>query len=256
MSESKEVGRVNVLNLAGKVRIGISIDDITVIPEILDKWIAPGVSDFTRAVIPDPAGKYPEAEDWSANFFLNSLNPIGYEYGLRQRQLVIGFLRRAQLAVAAYTAARRLTLEYLEGHNPLSPQIREYYAAVARWEHFAIESSILIDLFVHIDDGHKVFKKGDRSIEDRLYHLANKVKHIGDDIRNRGLYGTTDSIALWLSNDGLNGLDFDGTKLQVTYAEASQFLDDVARIADKIQNPRNFSQTPPAQAADEPQAQV
>jgi hypothetical protein len=40
-------------------------------PEILDKLIAPGVSRFTDARVPDVGREFPEAEHWLANHFLN-----------------------------------------------------------------------------------------------------------------------------------------------------------------------------------------
>jgi hypothetical protein len=203
--------------------------------QLLEKHIAPGISTFTQATIPDLADGFPEADHWVVNFFLNS--NLRASYSDNVRQLVLGFLRRAQLAVTAYGDARGLTLKYLDGNEPDNPRIRAYYAAIARWEHFTIESSIMLDIWRYINGGQGAFAKGDRSLEDRLYHLANKVKHIGDDIQNRGLYRVTDSVALWLSDTGLHGVD-----AQVTYTEAAQFLRDVAKVAHEIQDPLGLAE--------------
>jgi hypothetical protein len=203
----------------------------------LDKLVAPGISTFTQATIPDLADRFPQADHWVINFFLNSYFNFSMSYPDDARQLYLSFLRRAQLAVGAYADARTLTLKYLDGNDPNNPRIRAYYAATARWEHFTIESSIVLDIFRYINGGQGAFAKGDRSHEDRLYHLANKVKHIGDDIRNKGLYRVTDSVAVWLSDTGLNGVD-----AQVTFTEAAQFLEDVAKVADEVQNPLGLAE--------------
>ena len=213
----------------------------------LDKLVAPGISTFTQATIPDLADRFPQADHWVINFFLNSYFVASYTDDTRQ--LVLGFLRRAQLAFAAYTDARDLTLKYLDGNDPDNPRIRAYYAATARWERFTIESSIMLDIFRYINGGQGAFVKGDRSLEDRLSHLANKVKHIGDDIRNKGLYRITDSVALWLSDAGLNCVD-----AQITYTEASQFLDDIAKVADEIQNPLGLAEKAQGKSATQPAA--
>lgn len=215
--------------------------------QLLDKLIAPGISTFTRANIPDLTGKFPEADHWVMNLFLSHIFPP--QYVDRFRQLVLGFLQRAQLAVAAYTEARDLTLKYLDGNDQDNPRIRAYYAATARWENFVIESSIALDILRWINNGQGAFTKGDGSPEDRLYHLANKVKHIGDDIRNKGLYSVTDSVALWLTDAGLNGVG-----VQVTYAEASKFLEDVAKVADELQSPQNFVEKDRGESAESPDA--
>jgi hypothetical protein len=210
--------------------------------QLLDKLIAPGISTFTQATIPDLTGRFSQADHWVGNFFLNSIFRGSYSDDVRQ--LVLGFLRRAQLAITAYNDARDLTLKYLDGMAPDNPRLRAYYAATARWENFAIESSILLDIFRYINGGQGAFVKGDRSLEDRLYHLANKVKHIGDDIRNKGLYGVTDSVALWLSDAGLNGIG-----VQVTYTEAAGFLEDVAKMADEIQDPLGLAEKAQSKSA-------
>lgn len=224
---------------------------------LLDKLIAPGISIFTRADIPDLAGRFPEAEYWVTNFFLNNILPPRYVDQLRQ--LALAFLRRAQLAVDAYAEARDLTLKYLDGNNPDNPRIRAYYAAVARWENFAIESSIAMDVLKHIKirigDDRETFRPGDGSPEQRLHHLANKVKHAGDDIRDKGRYALTDSVALWLSEAGLNGIGARATQVvRVTYAEAAQFMEDIAKIADDIQDPQTFPEKVSGQSATPPPA--
>ena len=41
-------------------------------PLLLDKHIAPAISSFTSASIPDLAGHFPQADYWPVNYFLNA----------------------------------------------------------------------------------------------------------------------------------------------------------------------------------------
>src|SRR5436190_793638 len=47
-------------------------------PQLLDKHIAPGISNFSQANIPDLSGKFPQADHLVANFFLNSILRASY----------------------------------------------------------------------------------------------------------------------------------------------------------------------------------
>ena len=72
--------------------------------QLLEKHIAPGISTFTQATIPDLTDRFQQADHWLVNFFLNSTFRASYSDDVRQ--LVLGFLRRAQLAVTAYADAQ------------------------------------------------------------------------------------------------------------------------------------------------------
>ncbi len=135
-------------------------------PELLDTHIAPGISEFREALIPDLSGRFPQADFWVGNYFLNSVLRVGFRD--RWRQIVNGFLRRASQGFAAYLDARRLTLEYLDGNSPLNPRIGRYYKATAAWEGFAIDMTIATDLFKWMNNGAGAFTKNDGSKEYRL----------------------------------------------------------------------------------------
>jgi hypothetical protein len=90
-------------------------------PELLDKHIAPGISSFTMAAIPDLSGQFPQAEYWAVNYFLNAT--LRAAWPDRQRQIVVGFLRRASHAYATYHETRRMTIDYLDGNDPLNPRV-------------------------------------------------------------------------------------------------------------------------------------
>lgn len=69
-------------------------------PDLLDRNIAPGISSFTSAEIPDLSDKFPQADYWPVNYFLNGV--LRAAWGDRHRQVVIGLLRRASHAWNTY----------------------------------------------------------------------------------------------------------------------------------------------------------
>jgi|CXWL01.1.fsa_nt_gi hypothetical protein len=198
----------------------------------LDKLVAPGVSQFREADVPDVASEFVDAEHWLANHALNTLVSDPYRPGARQA--VIGFLRRAQSALAAYTEARERTRSFLAAAVSGDPGIGRYYAAVSAWEAFALYSGIAIELFRWLNAGKGVFSKGDGSVEQRLHTMANQIKHTGKCI-DAGQCTPEHTIPLWLSNAGIESF-----QVSVSYAEAAQILKEICGVADKLQNPRNF----------------
>jgi hypothetical protein len=200
---------------------------------ILNEYIAPGVSTFTAAEVPDLTDRHSQAPHWLANHFLNSVLRAAYGPGFRQAAL--GYLRRAHHAFRSYHDARRLTLAFVQGHEPGVPRLREYYDAVAAWETFVLQCSMAYDLFRWLNQGQGAFEKGDGSKEQRLYRMANQIKHVPSCI-DSGQCTANDTIPLWLTNEGLNSFG-----LSVSFAEAGELLSDLARVADDLQDPLKFT---------------
>ena len=196
---------------------------------VLNSYVSPRFMDFRTAVIPDFTDRFPEAPHWMVNFFLNSVLRARYKPGIQQA--VLGYLRRSHHAFTAYHDARRQTLTFLEGHNPHNPKLRAYYDTVAAWEAFALQTSMALDLSRWINKGDGAFKKNDGSKEQRLYSMANQVKHVGKCIES-GQCTEEDTLPLWLSNAGLESFG-----IRVTYSEAAEILADVATLADRLQDP-------------------
>jgi hypothetical protein len=197
-------------------------------PALLSKFIAPGIAEFTSAAIPDLTAKFPQAPHWVVNHFLN--NVLRAAFKDRWRQVVLGFVRRSHNAFVAYHDARKQTLEYLDGNEPHNPRVGRYFDAVSSWENFALQVSMAIDLFRWLNQGQGAFEKNDGSKEQRLYEIANLVKHTASAV-NSGQCAESDTVPLWLSNQGLHSFG-----LSVTYVEASEILNDVAVLADDYQD--------------------
>lgn len=209
-------------------------------PDLLDKHIAPGIASFTAAAIPDLSGRFPQADYWAVNYFLNATLRVAWPD--RHRRTVVGFLRRASHAHATYHEARQTTLDYLKGNDPLNPRVGRYYGAIANWETFAIDVTIACDLFRRL--GEDAFSRKDGSKEWRLYEIGNKVKHLPG-CENRGECSVDDTLPLWINASGLNSFG-----IVVSYEEAAAVLADICKMADELQDPLSYGEHKDAAAVD------
>lgn len=211
-------------------------------PLLLDKHVAPGIASFTLATIPDLSAKFPQAKHWATNYFLNAT--LRLPWPDRYRQVVVAYLRRASHAYASYCEARQLTLDYLDGNDPLNPRVGQYYDAVAEWETFAIDFTIACDLFKWFNLKQGVFSKNDGSKECRLYQVGNKVKHVASCV-DSGQCTADDTLPLWIDTLGLNSFG-----IVVAYNEVSEALTDICKVAGELQDPLTFVEdTKAAEAA-------
>ena len=200
---------------------------------VLNDLIAPDFSAFTHADIPSLSERFPQAPYWLSNYFLNAVGRA--DYRPPTKQLVLAFLRRAHDAFANYHDAKRATEAYLNGNDPHSGRLTPYYRALTLWEEFALQMSIATDLYRRLS-GQKVFEKNDGSKEQRLYDMANRIKHVSTWVGSDE-FDEAHVLPLWLSNDGLLS-----STSNVTFAEASEVLAGIATIADKLQDPLSLQQ--------------
>lgn len=128
-----------------------------------------------------------------------------------------------------------MTAKYLDGNDPNNPRLALYYDAVASWENLALQVSMAFDLFRWLNDGAGAFKKNDGSPEQRLYTIANQVKHLSSCVES-GQCSDADVVPLWLTNTGLNSFGS-----SVTFNEVTEVVRDLARLADRLQDPLSFA---------------
>jgi hypothetical protein len=95
---------------------------------ILDKYVAPGITVFTSADIPDLQPEFLEWRHWIANYFLN--NVLRGAFREPWRQYALNFIRRAQASFKFYHLAREATLNYLADNEPLNPKVGQYYETI------------------------------------------------------------------------------------------------------------------------------
>jgi hypothetical protein len=186
----------------------------------LDHLVAPDLSKFDDAVIPDLDRWVAVQENWLAHYLLNSLDK-GLAAPAYQRMYY--FLRRTQTAVTEWQLARDATLRYLEGRSPLL-----YLRAISHWE------SVLTAAWqAHtiLSRGKKSwFKPGDGSAPERLNHLYNRQKHAEGAIERGELLNDEGPLVVWLTNSGLRSVE-----RELSYEELARMLDELANVASSAQ---------------------
>lgn len=188
-----------------------------------DRFIAPELSKFKAAVIPDASAVDAQQEYWLANFILNTL--LRPDVPSPQRQQTFNFLRRFHAAFAAYASARELTLSFLadDGRN------LRYVDAIGQWEAFLGHSW---QAYAFLGRGKPIwFKPGDGSVIQRMHALHTRAKHAEAAIE-RGDFMEDAPLCVWLTNEGLRSTD-----AELSFVEAAEVLDDLARWASAVQDP-------------------
>lgn len=193
---------------------------------VLDSHIAPGVSAFTDAEIPDMSGWSKESEHWIANFFLNSI--FTSRFSPPMDAYAYNYVRRAHRAFKEHQLARDVTHAFLASRGQ---SVSTYAEALFHWECFLGQSWHAYALLISAWDG-KAFEKGDGSIEQRLNSLYNQMKHVESRIENQQMLpGAT--VPVWLENTGLRSVD-----TSLTFSETGEILKDLAKYADALSNPK------------------
>jgi len=194
--------------------------------QIRENHIAPGVSSFTAADVPDMSEYTNESAFWVANFFLNSV--FSARFKAPMDAYAYNFLRRTQFAFAEHHLARKATLAFLEGG---SQSVTRYVEALFHWECFLGQAWHAYAILVSAWEG-KAFVKNDGSVEQRLNALYNQMKHVESRIDNaQMLPGAT--VPVWLENQGLRSID-----TNLTFAESAEVLKNLSKYANALMNPK------------------
>jgi hypothetical protein len=204
-------------------------------PTLLNRFLAPGIAEFSSADIPDLRVSHPEAEHWMSNHFLNNIYRDAF-IG-KTRQFVVNLLCRAQAQFTQYDHARDTTLEYLSRSSVHSPVPRLYFAAIVQWETCFLSYQMFVDVLVKMGGRKRMFQPNDGSEEQRAYDVANAIKHWAGVISGNQ-HHDDDTIPLWLTNDG-----FQTKALSLTYSELGAITNEVAKTANELQDVRAFKAT-------------
>ena len=200
-------------------------------PDLLNRLVAPRISEFVAAVIPDLRSSHPEAEHWMGNHFVNNLFRGAFIGDTRQ--FVVNLLFRAQAQFAQYHQARDATVEYLSKSGLHSPALKLYFRAIVQWETCLLSYEVFVDVLVKMGNP-KIFQQKDGSREQRAYDIANTIKHWASSIDSKRNDDAT--IPMWLSNEGLHT-----RTLSLTFDELAAITNDIAKIANDIQDARTFA---------------
>lgn len=202
----------------------------------LNRYFAPGISEFTSCDAPDITATHPEAPHWLANHYLNSIFRGSFKD--KYLQYAVNQMYRAQVAFADYHEARNLTTEFLAKGSPGNPSSRSYFRALARWESCLLNLQIFIDVMNRLRKNLKdepVFKEDDGTPEQRTFDMANTVKHWASDLF-AGRHADEGTVPLWLTNTGLKTHSH-----EITFHELANLISEVATAANELQDPQSFA---------------
>lgn len=198
---------------------------------ILDENIAPGVSDFTSAEIPDCSDLAPQMKFWIKNFFINST--LRSRFRPPMQAYAYNYLRRAQRAFIEHNLARAVTLEFL-AQGGQAPQL--YADALFHWETFLGQTWHAFQILATAWDG-QVFERMDNSPEQRMNSLYNQMKHVESRIENNQIRpGAT--VPVWLEEAGLISIDS-----RLSFVETRNLLTELAKYAEALVDPRTARAT-------------
>jgi hypothetical protein len=189
----------------------------------LDKYVAPEISSFTEASIPDMSAITAEQGYWLVNFVLNSGFQVSMDDALRRT--LYNFLRRTEAAFREYEVARQSTLEYLANRDAISG----YIVAVGHWE---VLLSQAYQAWCLLARGQRIlFQPGDGSPMQRLNLLYNRAKHAEKAITAQQL-PPDGTLPVWLKNNGLHCVES-----SLSFEEVAEILEDLAHWAEASQDP-------------------
>ena len=141
------------------------------------------------------------------------------------RQQIYNFLRRSHAAFAEYALARESTLDFLKDRKNL-----RYVDAIGHWEAFL---AYTWQAHRFLGQGKNVwFRSGDGSPLQRVNALHTRAKH-ADEALERGQFIGDSPLCVRLTNDGLRSTD-----TSISFAEMAEILEELARCADTVQDPR------------------
>ncbi len=189
---------------------------------ILDKFLAPYVSNFRSAEIPEMSD---ESSSWLSKYFLNSV--LRGSYADPFRQFVFNFLRRVEGAHVSHQCARSATAEFLHGSRQ---SMSRYMEAIFHWEAFLAQSWMAYALTENLN-GTPPFRKGDGSVEQRVNLLYNRSKH-SDTAIEAGQLPPEGTVPVWMEDDGLHGVD-----VMLRWEETGEVLRDLSNFANMLEDP-------------------
>lgn len=193
-------------------------------------YIAPQLSEFTQATIPDMSSHSSQSCHWLGNHVLNIMLRGAWTPPLSV--YVFNFLRRATNAFLEHERARRASLESLALRNQ-SPS--KYAEALFHWENFLGQSWHALKLLEKAFEL-TLFETGEGSAIERLNALYNQMKHVESRIEN-GQMPAGATVPVWLVNAGLRSED-----AALSFAETGEVLKFVSAWATALEDPKTAPQ--------------
>lgn len=213
--------------------------------DLLARMLAPEIADFTKATVPKLALEFEQGGHWITNFFLNSV--FGTNFDGKWRIYVLNLIFRSQNCLREYERAAELTVRFLDHSKPSNPAIQTYFEALSAWECSFLNFSIAMDVFKKMNGDIGAFVKGDGSVDERAYYLANVTKHYASEVANHpDLPNSAEllpteanephAIPVWLTNKG-----FASASKALNYSEYAHAVKELCGLADRLSNPAKWA---------------
>ena len=180
----------------------------------VETFISAKITAITECRMADLAAEFPAAKDWVSAFGLRVI--FNDQPPEKMRPFALQFIRRVEMALSEYSAARMQIQDLISGNPRWSP----YYRAL---HHVEVAAALLYQAyhFGHKATGKDCFVKGDGSPLQRLNEVYNSSKHTV----------ATANDPVWLSNEGMNTC-----KDKLEFSEFENLAREAARIVEGILN--------------------
>ncbi|NJO38072.1 MAG: hypothetical protein HC871_11245 [Rhizobiales bacterium] len=192
----------------------------------LDTFLAPKMSSFRSADIPDMSGK---KTPWLNKFSLNNILRGRYT-GQQVHQYVFNYVHCVEAAHLEYENARTATADYLKGSRQ---SIEMYMKALYHWRAFLGQCGLALDLHAKLCRMGRPKRGIKGPPEERMYVLYQTSKHVADRIEKREYLTPDATIPIWMEDEGLRSV-----KCAVTWSECATVLDELSDIATQLEDPR------------------
>lgn len=185
--------------------------------------------------------EFPDGRDWVRNHL--AATAFGPRFTGLLRPGALTFIRRASHALAHYIRAREQTLRFAswDGKGPIPAG--DFFAAIEEWENCVLHHQMLVTIFnkLLVPPGSTLFTKGDGTATERLYGMANDVKHsMGSTISEQDL------TPLWLEKEGIATLG----GYHASYQEVAEDIRDACLFARSLVDPAKFKESLAAPAGE------
>lgn len=192
--------------------------------ELLKKFIAPRIDELPDVTLPDLHTEFEAAEAWMQQYFLSSI--LQGAFTGETRIYAESIIARIQITFSGYQAGRTKTLAYAEKWVAGNPGIGRYLGAIGEWEGVFLNLQVIHDLLSKFMGA--TYSDGGR--EKRAWIIANRIKHVSEDIRDGRLLGP--GMPLWFTQSG-----FATIGASVTFDELGHQVKFLAMIADCLSMP-------------------
>lgn len=184
----------------------------------LDTYIAHRLSELTTC----GAQELTIETKWLNTFILKTI--FNYQLDNKTRAYLFNFIRRSEMALAAYIEARSQLEQYLNTpRNVISP----YFLSLAQFEICVSQCYQGYELLARAADTN-LYENGDGSVEERLQIVYVDTKHM-DRMIDGGKLPEPATSSIWITNTGL-----ESSRGSISFQELHGLLENMHQLAEKL----------------------